>query len=76
MGTHLHEYHGVNIRDLYELMGKIDELPEIHNNEVRLPDTDGITQKKVSDFFTMLIPIIPNEYLTELPNLPTIITPE
>lgn len=57
-------------------MAKIDELPEIHNNEVQLPDTDGITQKKVSDFFAMVIPIIPNEYLSELPNLPTIITQE
>ncbi len=76
LGTHLHEYHGVNVRDLYELMGKIDELPEWYNEGIEIPDMEELSQRKVSDFFAMVTPLIPRDYLSELPSLPTIITPE
>lgn len=76
LGTHLDEFHGVNIRDLYELMRKIDELPEEYSDTVNLPDTENVSQKKASDFFAMLLPIIPKDYLSEIPNHRTVVTPE
>ena len=74
--TYLEHCHGVNIRNLSELLNKINELPEEYRDDILLPDTEGISQKKVNDFFEMLYSIIPKDYLSEISNLPIMIALE
>ncbi len=76
LSGHLEEFNGLTIRGLSELMERIDVLPWEYDESIHLPDTDEVSEKKIQDFFDMLLPIIPEDYLDTLPKFPIIITPE
>ena len=73
---HLDELHGVNIWELSQLIDRIDAMPDEYDEDIAIPDIERISQRKIQDFFSMLLPIIPEDYLTVIPELPTTMSPE